>query len=209
MNDFLCDQLTKEDAKTAFNALFLGVHGESLSLEERSSRNMTSTEYVYGEATFHGFSSLLDSLDIPVGSTFLDLGSGTGKALAISYLTQPFSKVIGIEYLENISDTATHLMNALSHALKKISAPTAQSWEIIRGDIFVDPLPLAQVIYIASTCFSDRQMLTLSKRLALYDSGTTVISLSKNIEHIKIAYLKSEPLECSWGTSVAHLYQII
>ena len=58
------------------------------------------TEFTYGEVLFCYFIPLLNLVSPKPGEIFWDLGSGTGKALAIAALAFPFlKKVCGVEYL--------------------------------------------------------------------------------------------------------------
>lgn len=68
------------------------------------------TNLVYGEVEFDSFVDILSKIDVKPGSKFLDLGSGTGKAVYAAAMLRDFAHVCGIEYLESLHNTAVKLL---------------------------------------------------------------------------------------------------
>lgn len=63
-----------------------------------------------GEVDFHSFYAILRKINPIPGSTFYDLGSGTGKAVFVARITQDFARCIGIEILESLHDQAVEIV---------------------------------------------------------------------------------------------------
>lgn len=71
---------------------------------------------VTGDSVAHGtgyqavnaghFTAAIDALDIPAGSTFIDIGCGKGKALLLASRNPKFAHVIGVEMAKSLCDIA-------------------------------------------------------------------------------------------------------
>ncbi len=208
MKKYVCQTIDRDDAKRAFDSLFLSIHAEHVSLRERGRRGLHDQSYVYGDVTFDGFVDLLDSLQVKAGSTFLDLGCGVGKPMVCAYLTQPFSHVYGIEILSDIAKIARGSFLALTKSLQRIEVLSKQTYYVDTGDMFSCILPPADVIFLAATCFSKKQLSVLSSRLANCKPGTQLITLTQRLENPHIKLMNQKKIECGWGSSIAYIYTV-
>ena len=82
----------------------------------------------------------LDALDIPFSDyTFVDLGSGKGRALFLA-AERPFARVVGIEHRSALHRQAHHNLARLEG---RVNAPI----ELILGDAATVPLPDGCLLY--------------------------------------------------------------
>jgi Histone methylation protein DOT1 len=74
--------------------------GKEISKSEREARDLTlDKSLIYGEVDYMSFARILRKLAPAAGSTFYDLGSGTGRAVFVARISQDFSKCIGTSTL--------------------------------------------------------------------------------------------------------------
>ena len=92
---------TLVEAKRIYEAAFASLpHSRCMQLAQGSSkRNEQNDEWFYGELDFSTFAALLSNLSPggTGGESFVDLGSGAGKAVAVAALTQAYKSCIGVE----------------------------------------------------------------------------------------------------------------
>ncbi len=96
--------------------------GKDLSQHERKEKAWTSSTLVYGEVAFPSFAQYLWLLYSPEltggkyappprnGGVFVDLGSGTGRALIAAALLHDFDKIVGVELLSGLHQAAVNVV---------------------------------------------------------------------------------------------------
>ena len=141
-----------------------------LSLQEREHNGSTSITLVYGELGPHAVLRLFQKIqqfqaNENHSSTFLDIGSGTGKMLmAASLLLQGCTSAVGIELLQSLHEAAlinVQLLNSLSHSSTVV--------ECIHGDA-LSPQTLSlekwndiDVVFCNATMFDEKMMRAMSR----------------------------------------------
>lgn len=87
------------------------------------------------------FAAALGSLDVPIaGATFVDLGSGKGRALILA-LEFAFSRIIGVEFAQELADTARNNIARLATVDSR-----ASRIEVIRDDASSYDLPAGPLV---------------------------------------------------------------
>src|SRR3990172_1471045 len=104
-------------AKSIFESLYTGVNGYTISSQARKDLPYASKAHTYGEVTPEGFSKILSDADVK-GGYFYDLGSGTGKAVVLASLFGNFSKLVGIEMIEDLYKTAKSVLDRFDKTVR-------------------------------------------------------------------------------------------
>ncbi len=185
--------------------------GKSLSKKERRQNNLLKdTALIYGEVTFDGFTKILDRLaELNSGSvkgTFVDLGSGTGKACVMAALSDQFSSVIGMEVLEKLHAKAKE--NKARY--QRMIVPTPSTEVMFSRDDFIaadEWTQIATCVFTLCSCFCDELMDDLIKKLDTCEKGTYVVSVTHPIISDKYKLLEHGKYEMSFGKATVFFHQ--
>jgi len=138
---------------------------------------------------------------------FVDLGSGTGKAVFAASLSGWFDSCLGIEILPELHDLAeTALAMGLSHLTEEEEA-NMSSVRLLCGDLMTPSgvdLSRASVVYVASTCFNPKIMTRIGHLAGQLPPGGVVLSLTRPVpfESAEIESqfeIASKRITFSWG----------
>ena len=150
------------------------------------STKLKAVNFVYGELSFSGMSEVIErfvrrsplfaeSVDNIV---FIDLGCGDGVSIAAAALSGIFRCVLGIEMMKAKANTCFEMSKELlKRMISDIKAPEI---EIIQGNFLnYDWWNCSNVVYAASTCFSEELMASITEKCTLLQKGSIVIFLDK------------------------------
>lgn len=115
-----------EKLEKLFNSFF-NVDSYSLandnSKNEREKLNNIDPSFIYGEVTFRSLAYIFEYIkntnDITSGA-FYDLGSGIGRGVLAAAFLFPFTKYVGIEYLETLYNTSLDVKKQYDENFLKI-----------------------------------------------------------------------------------------
>ena len=65
--------------------------------------------HTYGEVDLEGFAEVLLSVAPQPGEVFVDLGSGTGRAVFCAAAVAPWKQVVGVEYVKDLHSSAQRM----------------------------------------------------------------------------------------------------
>jgi hypothetical protein len=100
----------------------------------------------YGDIDFFSFCCILEKLSIKIGQVFVDLGHGTGRAIATAALMYGhlLSSCSGIEIVPELNEEAIQVCNRLNQimASSSITETGSQTCDlrVLQGDILSDDL---------------------------------------------------------------------
>lgn len=194
------------------------------SRAERRDKQYVALSFVYGEIAFAPFRSVLDKLKrwhhiLPKpGGVFLDIGSGSGKAVFAAALLHDFDACFGIEVLEQLVGISTAVLHKWEKQLRP-SLPMQKRRTRITftlGDAATCDWPAqaaaADLVFINSTCFSERLRRDLATRLAVVlKPGAVVItathalptSVSSSFEMLRQLIVPQE----AWGNATWFMHR--
>lgn len=178
-------------AQQAFEALYadhpLSVAKEA-SRRERRENQYIAMSLVYGEIAFGPFKSVFDVLkrwhhvlEKP-GGVFLDIGSGSGKAVFAATLIHDFDACYGIEILETLHAMSETVLQLWDRKMKRQFPLSIQKKRtrisFARGDALEVEWPsTADLVFLNSTCFGDALLRELVEKLAIVcKPGAVVIT---------------------------------
>lgn len=186
-----CDIDTDENVKDAKDSLkiasadveakFIDVDAYKVAREHRSKlrkngKYAESENLQYGEIDCTAFYKLLSSIDLPEmkcsDRIFVDIGSGSGKAVYVAASTGMFKKVKGIEIVEDLHKLA----------LKAKTGEDDGVVEFMHKDCFdcVWQEPSTQtVLFLPITCFTDEMVQRVASKINReVESGSIIIATS-------------------------------
>jgi len=162
----------------------------------------------YGEVDVEAFGQFIRSLpQVHDKGTFLDLGSGSGKAVLSAAFTGVFSSCIGVEIMEPLHQLATQALERASH----IDAEKAAIARFELGDIFEkeELWASADVVLVTCTLFTDDMMLRLDNAInRLVRPGSIVITTTRRLNTPRARLMTEGRIKYAKGSLLFIVYVI-
>jgi hypothetical protein len=156
--------------------IYAGINGTDIGIDEFQDLLAQGAAPSYGEILYSAMEGLMQKLKPKPDNVFYDLGSGVGKFPMWVNLTTDIKKSVGIE----ISPTRYKMtMKAVKRFEKAGLRNDDKELLFVRGDIAKVDFNDATIIFISSSCFSERLMGILSDKFRALNHEALVISLKK------------------------------
>jgi len=197
--------------------LYLGIHSEGISQQERLRLGYQEDAYIYGEVDPSSFLLLLEKVNPQSGEVFYDLGSGAGKAVFTAALAYDFAKVYGIELLPGLCKLANSQM-IKAKALLNLSGDKKQSAlylqrlagvQFIQGNFLESDISGGDLIFINATCLNYYTWEALVEKLKVLKKGSRIIVTTKKIQNAQFEVLYQGREHMSWGMNSVNIYKKI
>ncbi len=195
-------------AKDIFDTLYGDVRGYELSFSARKKMDYFDRGLTYGEIIPKEFSRMLKEVDPQKGEVFYDLGSGTGKAVIAAALLFPFSKVVGIELLDDLYDASIRVTERLKREVSTQEIPLPEV-KFIQSDFLNSDFSDADIVFAHATCFHEAQFRELLPKFEGLKKGARLLLVSKPIALESFEYIQSSEHPFSWGRATLHSYKKI
>mmetsp|Transcript_32729 Transcript_32729/g.40201 ORF Transcript_32729/g.40201 Transcript_32729/m.40201 type:complete len:249 (-) Transcript_32729:235-981(-) len=196
-----------EKAAAVYNNLvkdYPATIGKAVSKKEREELDLQSKPtLVYGEVHFKTYALAFEKirqkyggLQENSGGVFVDLGSGTGKAVFGALLMHQFQKAIGIEILGGLHNISLEILEVMHNMRRNENIKTSDSSydksflnktkntvvEFVQGDLLqVNWWTTADVAFANSTCFTEELMLAITEKAELMKPGSFFITFTRRI----------------------------
>lgn len=195
-------------AKSVFKSLYADINGYNVSTQARKKLPYTDKAHTYGEVTPEGFHQILKEVGQSEG-VFYDLGSGTGKAVILASLFGDFSKLVGIEIIEDLYKTAKGVLDRFDKTVRPIFPPDKNKFTVdfIHANFFDVDISDANLIFTHSTCFYDEIMNQLERKFVSLRKGTKIITVTKSLVSPFFRLLKSNEFPMTWGKATVNIYE--
>ena len=162
----------------------------------------------YGEVDVEAFGSFIKGLpSTHANGVFLDLGSGSGKAVLAAAFEGCFSSCIGVEIVGPLHTLATQ---ALERA-REIDADKASRVSFVQGDMFAkeELWRLADVVLITCTLFTDDMMARLDRAVdELIRPGTIVITTTRRLNSMRARQISEGRVKYAKGSLLFIVYVV-
>ena len=196
---------------------------KKMSFEERQRKGQLSTRsLIYGEIRYGPFAEAMNKIKRKYGGlssrggTFVDLGSGTGKALFAAALCHDFTTCTGIE----IVDTLYRVSLSMKRDWDRTIAPTFKrsidgspvsdtKIHLLRGDATTYDLSKTDVVFMCSTVFDFDLMAKFARSAGNMRTGTFMITISKDLPCANWKVLERVTRVVSWGGATMIIQQKI
>ena len=184
-------------------------YAKALSKGERLEKDLNSDKnLIYGEVEFASFNKILRKINADPGSTFYDLGSGSGRAVFIARLTQDFKVCRGIEILDSLHIASLELENKYYQYFKEyLNQTMEQDVEFIRGSLLKYDWSDGDVVFMNSTCFSDELMEDIASKAKDLKPGAFVVSFTKGLQSDCFEVLEQKRYLMSWGPATVFIHR--
>ncbi|MBI2444574.1 MAG: hypothetical protein HYV42_05045 [Candidatus Magasanikbacteria bacterium] len=196
-------------AERYFNLLYADIDGYRLSAAGKQHWGQTPPkELTYGEVNFASFPALLAAADAPPGGTFYDLGSGTGKAVILAALLGNFRRLVGIELIPELYQTAAAVREKFNQRLRPALPQSYPEPDINfrSGDIFTEDWSEADVIFVQATCFSENLLTQLTERCQQLKPGSRIISVTATLDAPFLTCFHTDKFALGWGLATVWYY---
>lgn len=225
----LSDELF-QDRERVFLELYAECDAEkakAISKEARAGMEAAGANLTYAELDIASLHSILKLIKTEYGplyvdqGTFIDLGSGVGKAAIAAALLHPFQKVVGIEVLDPLNAVAADIQGKFAAAATPVmedgKAPPEVSF--MKGD-FVDEVsqslaPIAAECKVAlalATCYLEPQLKAMAAFAALMPENSLFVTFGQQLP-LSIESgedwisLNVESMDMLWGPSTCFIYK--
>lgn len=202
------------DINSFLYALYHDVSPIAVSIKCRKKHGIyTDKSLVYGESHLPSLHEIFNEINPQPGEIFYDFGAGSGRLLLFAALNFPFAKCIGVELLDdlvNMAQTKLALCQKKLANLPNFVANNMGEIKFVHADFTKVDVSDADVIYIASTCFTNKFMhslaLFLEKQLV---SGSRVITFTKSLPSKKFRVSKRQFYLMEWGQTTVIFHEKI
>jgi SAM-dependent methyltransferase len=196
-------------AQQLFDQLFSQVQGFQISRSERQRLGREEEATTYGEVLPPAFHELISAVSPKEGEVFVDLGSGTGKAVFLAAMLFPFRHAIGVELLPGLGDAARQVLARYDTEIRPQLPPENQQQriEFIDGDLLQFDLSGVDVVFGHAVCYDKPLLEQFTQKLESLKPGARVACIGPQLHSDALAMLGMKVIRLSWGTSLAALYQ--
>ena len=203
-----------KDVNDFLYGLYREVSAGKTSVSCRKQNNLSSNfSFIYGESHLPSLNEIFLQVSPQPGEVFYDFGSGGGRVVLFAALSFPFSKTVGIELLDGLVSLANNQLKLMRERLPYVSnfdASKLGKIEFINDDFTKVNVNDADIIYIASTCFSGKLMWQTATFLEnQVKVGTRVITCAQRLPSEKFKVNKSEIYSMEWGQSTIYFQEKI
>jgi len=161
-----------------------------------------SHSLLYGETAFKTAGILLEKYTRPIDKIFYDLGSGIGNVVIRAALSEKFTKVTGIETVEERYQMSSNIFAKCLPLL-----PEKTKVELIKGDFLQADFSDANIVYINAIAFNKGLMKDLQSRLAALKPGTRIIISDQQLDPKKFSQIDKTRLHMDYGDAEFYVYE--
>lgn len=194
------------------------------SRKERRECEYISMSLVYGEVSLQPFQGVVDVLKrwyhvlAKPGGVFLDIGSGSGRAVFAAVLAHDFDACFGIEILEGLHAMSQDVLTRWERVIKKQFPLSLQKKRtriaFTHGDALEVEWPTTpppDLVFLNSTCFGESLLRDLTRKLCVMcKPGAMVITathpLADHGQHFDHLQHLSVP-QVAWGDATWYLHR--
>ncbi|GMI23771.1 hypothetical protein TeGR_g6167 [Tetraparma gracilis] len=183
------------------------------SKAERADKELTSERsLIYGEVEFRSFTEVLRKIctNVPAGGTFIDIGSGSGKAVMAARMTQDFSTCVGVEIMDGLAALADEIGEKYHSGFRdRLSTRISNECEFLKADFLEVDWSSASVVFANSTCFTDSLMASIADKAKSCDPGAYLVTFTKGINCDDGAFelVEKKRYNMSWGPATVFIHR--
>lgn len=202
---------------------FTEVDGYRIAREVRAKQRRAGVfleGITYGEVDIGDFARVLQTVGPARGETFVDVGSGTGKAVLCAAACHPLRLARGIEILPELHAAASEALG-VARAEKTAGGATlgaaladgGTEVELHCGDAFAQDEPwtawaaTADVVFATTTCFTDDLHAKFGAAVAEMRVGSRLIVTTQALTSDAFVLLGEGRLRCAKGSLAYFAYR--
>ena len=186
------------EIKKTIDSLFKGKTGFGINKKEINLIVEKGSKATYGEILYDSMQALIDDLKLTKNDIFYDMGSGIGKSVVHVYLTTKVKKSCGIELSKTRFDCSEQVKNEMK---KQKLIHKKRILEFKYEDIVESDISDATVVYMCSTCYPQKLMEDLTRKLENGKKKLKVLTLKQLAKSEKFKIKKTYNLPMTWSKS--------
>lgn len=192
-------------AKRAIADVYKNINPTYLSKQARDELGIQDDSFVYGEIDPQSLINLIEIARPQKEDIFYDLGAGSGRAAMTAALCFPFSKVVGLEFLQPLTLLAQNQWATLqaNTQLDKTSV------EFISGDYFETDFSEANIIFFNATACRDEKWEKMLSKFEAMPVGTRFILTTHRLPSPQFEASYEGLQLMSWGMNSTYVYRKI
>lgn len=161
-----------------FDAFFKPYDGPShmASLKYRDPKE-PSLELTYGQIHVPSWKEILQIAEADKKEHFIDLGSGSGKAVLLTLYLYPHIKATGVELLLGLHELAQEIAQKAEQELGSLG----DRLTLLNKNFFDVDLAPYDLVQVNSTCFESETLEKICDKLKTVRQGALVISIGKKL----------------------------
>lgn len=178
--------------RSTMDAAYQGINGFHVRALKTKD---TTVDTTYGELTFEGAQTLIDTLKLGRKDTLVDVGCGVGRLAFHVALASP-AHVEGIEVVRERYDMAMSVWShpAMAHVRDRVL--------LKYGDATMFNIRHATVLYMCSTCFPPGLTDAMVQQLK---PGAAVVAATP-LAHARLELVRTMSLPCTWNAQGVMFY---
>ena len=142
----------------------------------------------FGEVRVESFLTALAWLNPQPGESFVDLGSGTGKAVLTAAAAHSLAAADGVELLRPLHDAGMVALERCRSSLR------AASVNLSCGDALDFPWSTYDLVFVTLTCFTDEMVERVRLAAPKLRKGARLLVTSRPLEHAALRLIRREKL---------------
>ena len=191
-----------ERASVVFNKIvgdYPPTIGKAVSMKERETMSTADCTLVYGEIHFKTFAIVLEKIRLKYGGlqpgsggSFVDIGSGSGKAVFAAMLLHEFDKVMGVEILHGLHRLSLEMLDLWEvnkHAMDVSENTRNTAVELLQGDALQFDWAACTVGFANSTCFTEELMQQLAEKAEMMATGSVFVTFTRQLPRYVVGFI--------------------
>jgi len=159
----------------------------------------------YGEVDPAAFAAALSWCAPRADETFVDLGSGSGKAVLTAAALHSLASATGVEIMRPLHEAAMRAHEAMLAADVGALLTTCVRFEC--GDALEHPWTECDLVFVSLTCFTDEMVERVAADAHRLRPGSRLLCTSRALETSALRLLRREPIKYGRGTLTFLAYE--
>ena len=194
---------------SAINSAYGDIDGYAIARDakrKQRERGVFLDGIQYGEVSPESFATALEWCSPQPNEHFLDIGSGSGKAVLTAAALYDFASSTGVEILQPLHEAALR-----AHAACPRGSLRCTDVRLVCADAFSmePPWHEADVVFCTTTCFTDELIEQLEESAAQLRTGARLIVTTRELRHqvAGLRLLRKEKLGYGKGSLLFLAYE--
>lgn len=196
------ERLNLTQHQTVFEHIYGHVDAFDCSLNARKKKDDLS--YVYGEIDFESFIACLSLTRPKPHECFLDLGSGSGKAVIAAAMVFNLNS-FGIELFNELNQLAEEAKSTLVTMSSYLDL--AEKVHFINADFLTMPWPDAHIVFINATAFFGDMWKQICMKIDELSHCRMIITTTRPLQNPNWVLVGQSQSAMSWGVVDVYFQQ--
>ena len=155
----------------------------------------------YGELLYAGFKKLTKYLTLSEEDVFYDFGSGVGKLVYQFFMHTPVKAAIGLEACRPRHLEALGVLRRFKKEIPDFFNE-GRKCQFLNNDFLKTAIKDATVIYVCSTCFSERLIRQIATKINKEAKKIRYVISLDPMENLRIPFFKEIKVKCCWDKAM-------